>query len=196
MNIDWIGILATLKEISGFRFYFIVSLIFLLTLSVLFKDEISVKVQETTFKKVEFNEIRDLKGLEVNLNTLMDTTMMRSYTVYIYQPKDKSYYKTVAFTNSDLVKTLTRLRGGYLEEQQELTELLNTKGYGLLSFEDQNPSTAFLHELGINYMWIQKIGPPKKVYGEVRIDFKKKPTEEYLKELRNKLALANNLYVY
>lgn len=196
MNIDWIGILATLKEISGFRFYFIVTLIFLLILSLLFRDEISVKVRETTFKKVEFNEIRDLKGLEVNLNTIMDTTMMRSYTVYIYQPKDKSYYKTVAFTNSDLVKTLTRLRGGYLEEQQELTELLNTKGYGFLTHEDENPNTAFLHELGINYIWVQKIGPPKKVLGEILIDFKKKPSDEYLKELKTKVSLANNLYVY
>lgn len=196
MNIDWAGMLAALKEINGFRFYFIVSLIFLLSLSYLFRDEISIKVQETTFKKVEFNEIRDLKGLEVNLNTIMDTTMMRSYTVYIYQPKDKSYYKTVAITNSDLVKTLTRLRGGYLEEQQELTTLLDTRGYGLLSHEEPNPSTAFLHELGINYMWVQKIGPPKAVHGEILIDFKKKPTEEYLKQLRTKISLANNLYVY
>lgn len=196
MNIDWAQMLAQLKEIQGFRFYFIVLLTFLLTLTFLFKDEISVRVKDMDFKRVEFREVRDLKGLEVNLETIMDTTMMRSYTVYIYQPKDRSYYKRVVLTNSDLVKSLSKLQSGYLQDQEQINNALGKQTYVFLDKETPLPETQHLHDLGEPYILVYKLGSGPDKVGEIVISFMKKPSEDYLLQLKAKLAPLTYMYIY
>lgn len=196
MNIDWAQMLSQLKEIQGFRFYFIVFLIFALVLAFMFKDEISVQVKDMNFKQVEFREVRDLKGLEVNLESILDTTVMTSYTVYIYQPKDRSYYKRVVITNSDLVKSLSKLQSGYLQDQEHINKALIDNQYVFLDKDYPSPESQHLHDLGVPYILVYKLGGVNDKVGEISITFKSKPSDEYLKKLKAKLAPLTYMYIY
>lgn len=196
MNIDWAQLMAQIKDIQGFRFYFIVFLIFAFATTFLFRDDISTRVRDMDFKQVEFREVRDLKGLEVNLESILDTSMMRSYTVYIYQPRNRSYYKRVVATNSDLVKSLSRLQGGYLQDQEVINRLLINNGYVFLDKDNPIPEVMHLHELGVPYILLYRLGRYNDVIGEIAISFNEKPSQEYINNLINKLSPLSYMYIY
>lgn len=195
LNIDWVKILEQLKSLKGFRFYFIVVTIFLLILTFTFKDEISVRVKNMDFKRVEFREARDLKGLEVNLNTLIDTSLVMDYIVYIYQPKYKSYYKKVLTTSSDLVKSIARLQGSYIEDQTTINAGLKDNNYVMLSKDESTPDTDYLHELGMDYILVYRLGSIQEPIGEIQIVFRTKPTSEQIKVITKKLAPMIHMYI-
>lgn len=193
MSIDWVKVLEQLKDIKGFRFYFLIAIMGVLIITFTFKDEISIRLKDMSLKRVEFRDVRNLKGLEVNLETIMDSTM-RGYAVYIYQPKDKSYHKRVVATNSDLVKT-PRLQGSYLEDQVTINEAFRNDDYILLDHTNPTSDTQYIHEMGIPYLFVYRLGPANGVIGEIQIGFDEKPDNKKIKELKTKLAPLIHLYV-
>ena len=155
---NWPELIKALKDLNGFRFYFIVTLIFFLVIGNVYKDTISVAVKDVTFSRVEFRECRDLKGLEVALEALSKKdSIITNFTVYIYQPKDRSYYKKVILTNDDLVKSTTSLQGSYLEDQPSINSQFAENDYVLLNSSMRDPDTKFMRELGINHLLIYKL---------------------------------------
>lgn len=194
LNIDWSKLIEQLKDVTGFRFYFLVTAALLLILTFIFKDEISIRVKNADFKRVEFKEVRDLKGLEVNLSTIKDSTMS-DYIVYIYQPKQKSYYKRVLTTSSDLVKSIMRLQGSYIEDQITINNAFKDSNYILLSKDKLTPDTEYLHELGMNYILVYRLGGSIQPIGEIHMVFILKPTQEKIDETIKKLAPLIHMYI-
>lgn len=191
---NWPEIITALKDLSGTRFYFIVTLIFFLIIGNVYKDTISVAVKEVTFSRVEFRECRDLKGLEVALETLSKRdSIINNFTVYIYQPKDRSYYKKVILTNDDLVKSTLSLQGSYIEDQPTINKQFADNSYMLLNSTMDNTDTRFMRELGIDHLLIYKLHNKTDI-GEIYIGLKHQPSPQELTDLLK--ALSPLMYIY
>lgn len=194
MNINIAEIIQAFKNIRGPRFYFLTTLLFLSLLVYTFQDALVTKVKDITFEQVEFREIRDLKGLEVALERLYDPEIYNSYTVYIYQPKQKSFYKRMILTNSDLVKAVSKLQGSYIEDQPTINEHFKLNNYIILDHEHPKPDTQYLHDIGFQYLFICKLQNYVTI-GEIHVSFIKKPTEDQIIKLNRQLAPLLHMYV-
>jgi len=191
---NWPDIIKALKDLSGMRFYFIVSLIFLLVIGSLYKDTISVAVKDVTFSRVEFRECRDLKGLEVALESLSKRdSLIKNFSVYIYQPKTRSYYKKVIITNDDLVKTTTSLQGSYIEDQPNINQKFEEGDYMLLNATSEEADSKYLRALGIDHMLIYKLHDKVDI-GEIHLRLNHAPNPIELQTLLK--ALSPLLYIY
>jgi len=195
VNINFSEVIKALKEITGPRFYFIVSLCFLAGLIYIFREPLTVTIQEISFERVEFREVRDLKGLEISLETLKDKKHYSNYTVYIYQPKYKSFYKRIILTDSDIVKAVSRLQGSYLDDQPTINNALSKGMYILLDYEDPKPDTQYLHDIGFKYLFIYKLGSAKNPIGEIHIGLSTKPTQKDISSLITDLGPLLHMYI-
>ena len=191
---NWPEIIKALKDLAGARFYFIVTLIFLLVVGNMYKDTISVAVKDVTFSRVEFRECRDLKGLEVALQEISKKdTLINSFTVYIYQPKERSYYKKVLITNDDIVKSTQSLQGSYLEDQPTINTAFETKPYLLINDMLDSPDTKFMKELGFEHLLVYKLHY-KTTIGEIYLNLNHSPNQEELQRLVK--VLSPLMYIY
>jgi len=192
---NWPELVKALKDLAGARFYFIVTLIFLLIVGNMYKDTISVAVKDVSFSRVEFRECRDLKGLEVALQQIQKTdTLIKSFSVYIYQPKERSYYKKVILTNDDIVKSTTSLQGSYLEDQATINEAFLTKNYLLIDNTIEGTDTQFMTELGIDHLLVYKL-QYKTVIGEIHLNLTHSPTQGELSHLVKTLSPLVHIYI-
>lgn len=193
---NWAAIIDSLKNLTGGRFYFIVTLIFLLTLGNIYKDTITIAVKEVTFTRVEFRECRDLKGLEVALNIFVNNNskIVSDYTVYIYQPKDKSYYKKVLLTTDDIVKSTTTLQGYYLEDQPTINTEFKDKSYILFNGLGNNEDMSFMNDLGYTHLLIYKLHY-KTTIGEIYLKLKHEPNAQELETLIKGLSPLTYVYI-
>ncbi len=188
-NIDWQKILDGLKSLSSFRFYFVLLLAFFLLLANIYKDPITVAVKETTFAAAKFRECRDLKGLEVALNDInAKNKFIDSYTVYIYQPQIKPYYKKMLITNSDIVKKITTLQGSLIQDQPTFNDLLLKQDYFILQQDSPTHDTRFMKELNIDYLLVYKIADKNITIGEIVLILNEKPTPTQLDKLIKEIS--------
>ena len=192
---NWPELIKALKDLTGFRFYFIVVLIFLLVVGNMYKDTISVAVKDVTFSRVEFRECRDLKGLEVSLLKIKERfPIIDNFTVYIYQPKDRSYYKKVILTDDDKVKSSLTLQGSYIEDQTTINEALKTKDYLLLDDSGDNPDIKFMRELGFEHLLIYRLHQRNNI-GEIHLALRRKPTPQELTDVLKAISPLMYLYI-
>lgn len=181
------SIVQALKDIQGFRFYFIVFLIFIGSLAYMFKDTITVNVRNITTKQVEFREVRNFGGLENSLNSLFNADEQLGYAVYMYQPREKSFQKRILISNFDLIKSINKLQSMYLEEQPSINDRLKHFDYVLLTHEEPYPDIQYLHDIGLKYIFVHRIIDRVGIIGEIQFFFIDKPSDDTLKEISTKL---------
>lgn len=196
MEINFAEILRVLKELSGLRFYLVLGMFLVGFLIFLFRDELSSKIQSYSVNEVEFREVRNLKGLENSLNAIQIIhPIVNSYVVYIYQPKEKSFYKKMILTNSDIVKSITRLQGSYIDEQKYLNDALEDVSYVVISEDDYINEMQELHFMGIKHVLIKKFVDTQNTIGEVHLFLNSKPNKEEVDLLLKDLSPLNYMYI-
>lgn len=172
---NWAEIIQALKNLKSSRFYFVVVLIFFLLLGNIYKDPVTVAIKEISLSQVEFRECRDLRGLEITLNELNKKyRFIDSYGVYLYQPTDKSYYKKIILTNSDIIKSTVFLQGSYIIDQPSINEKLKNNDYFVIQEGSSDTDTKFMKEMNIDYLFVYKLHR-KEVIGEIVLLMNRKP---------------------
>jgi len=197
VNIDFAEIIKALKELGKAQFFIILTLLVIGFFVYLFQEPI-MKMLEKSFaeeQRIEFREVRDLHGLEVELDSIKTKYALDGYAVYIYQPKDFAYYKKILLTDYDLIKSVTSLQGVYLDEQLYINDQLSEQDYVLIDEEDINNDTEFFRAVGFKSLMIKRLMFNGKIIGEVYIIFAEKPKLETVQEIAKLLAPLNYKYV-
>ena len=196
VEINFAEIIKNLKELSSFKFFIILVIITIGFIAYLFRDELGTTLREISVKDIEFVQLKNFIGLEDNLDKLIQKYLFsEGYIVYLYQPKEKSFYKEMIITNSDLVKTTSSLQGFYLDEQKELNEKLLNSEYVILDQSSVINRENYLHELGINYLLVRRIRTTEGIIGEIQIILNKQPSDNELNQLKKDLTQIIYQYV-
>lgn len=201
------SVIDSLKNLTGFRFYVLVILLFLASLAWLFKDAIVVNIQNYTKQNIEFREVRNLGGLEKGMlgviqNSESNLDTCKGYAVYIYQPKEHSYQKRLVITDSDIIKTIVRLQSVYLDEQPDINNALRHSDYIFLSKDridnpQLNTTTQHLYDVFAPYILIYALRDvgTNDVIGEIHLAFDKELKTESITDLVSDLRRVAWLYI-
>lgn len=189
-------IIALIKDLNSTKFYVILFTFVIYMIAVSYKDVMYEEVINMRAKRLEFFECRDLKGLESKLNQVyVSNASVKSYTVYIYQPKDKAIYKTCLTTNDQLVKTSPKIYGVYLKDQPKLNKKLNESVYTIV--DENNPDCVEIPMdcLGFKFALVYRLNAGNKNIGEVVIGFKKFPEVTELDSILKELNTVTYSYI-
>lgn len=190
-------IVSTYQNFSDFKFYFVVFMISLLALGYIYKDTIDLTLRNHAYSITEFRECRNISGLEKDLTGLVvsNPNVLR-YNVYIYEPKNQSFYKKLVLTNSDLAKNSPSLQSIYLKDQATVNEVFKTNPYYLVDRIDmQKPDLKYLADCNINCMLFYKLVVNGISVGEINLEFRTKPTPAELEDTVRKLSPLMYLYI-
>lgn len=189
-------IVTGFRKIHGAKFYFISILIALLTLSVIYKDTIEISVKGRLFSATDFREARNPYALQTAMDELVkkDTNVM-SYGVFLYEPKNQSFYKKLILTNSEIAKNSPALQSAYLKDQPSINAALDVNGYYLIDdIELAKPDLKVLKDLGVVSALYYRLTSNGIPVGEITLRFKEKPTAHELDTLLK--TLSPYLYTY
>jgi hypothetical protein len=177
-------LLTAIKDLTGARFYFLTTLIFVAFLAMTFKDQI----KQFDFNPKELRKCSNEKGL---LQKLIDIRQQHrlttGYALFLYQPKEESYYKKLVSTDNAYLKSNEYFQAIPLNTQKYLNYLMIEREYVLLSTDDTN-CKDYITEYGSDYVLVYNIYV-KETIGEVIFTFDVKPTQDEInalvKDLRN-----------
>lgn len=153
----------------------------------MFRDTITVNIKDVTTKEVEFREVRNFGGVENSLNSLFNSEEHLGYAIYIYQPQEKSFQKRLLLTNINLIKNIGKLQSMYIEEQATINKGLKLYDHILLSKDEPSPDTQYLHDIGMNYILVQRIRDTKGMVGEIHFVFESLPDQKTIEKLTTEL---------
>lgn len=178
-------ILKTIKDITGARFYFITSLLFVLIAAVLFKDEI----KQFNFNPKELRECSNQEGLVTKLKSIESKyDSVKGYVFYLYQPNVDSYYKRLVVSDLAYINNNDFFKAMPLNSQKYLNYLLIEKEYVFVSADESKKEAEIAIQYDAEYVYIYNVFL-KETVGEIILTFKHKPTQQELdaitKDLRN-----------
>lgn len=189
-------IVNTFKLLGNAKFYFTAFLIALVSISLIFKDTIEVGVKGKLFSSADFREARNPYALQSALDEVVkkDTNILY-YDVFLYEPKNKSFYKKLIVTNSEVVKNSPALQVRYLKDQPSINAGLDVGGYYLIDdIELRKPDLKLLKDLGVVSALYYRLSSNGTSVGEIVLRFKEKPSAQELDNLLKKLSPF--LYTY
>ena len=181
-------LITELNRLSNARFYFITTILVIITVGIIYKDDVSFLLDKVKYQDIEqLNRCKDINGLRSYMNNIKQKNkLIDSYNVYIYQPKNKAIYKQV------VVYSELNVQGEiYLKDQPELTMTLSKNEYIIYSADEQTELTNTIRSMGSKYLLVYKLESNNKIYGEIHIAMNEYPLNEnrsnLLKELRTVL---------
>lgn len=175
-------IITAIKDITGPRFYFLVTLLFLGFMLITFKDQL----KQIEFKPENLQSISNEKDLVTALDDIKrNTPLMRGYIFFIYQPKHDSYYKRMVHSDISFVNSNDYFKAMPLNAQKYLNYTLIGKEYTLLSFD--NPLEAeYTNMYNADYVLVYNVYV-KETIAEVVMTFDIKPSPAEIDLLIRKL---------
>lgn len=175
-------IITAIKDITGFRFYFLTILLFIGFLLVTFKDSL----KQLKFNPQELQTISNKEGLNAKLEAVKQADPLATgYICFLYQPKHDAYFKALAATDLEFVKTNSYFKAMPLNAQKFLNYTLIEKEYALLEYTDPN-ATDYIQTYNADYILVYNIYV-KETIGEVIMTFDVKPTQAQIDILVKKL---------
>lgn len=190
-------IASTVKLLGSAKFYFALTLMALLTTAVIFKDSIELAVRGEMFSATDFREARDPYALQTAMNHVVKgNTNILYYGVFLYEPKNQSFYKKLILTNSEVAKASPALQMVYLKDQPTINAALASNGYYLIDQIDLNTHKDLksLKDLGTVSALYYRLSSNGVPVGEISLAFKERPTPQELDTLLK--VLAPYLYDY
>lgn len=175
-------VILAIKDITGFRFYFLVLVLLLLFLVNMFQDSL----KQISFSPRELQQISNEKGLQLTLEQIKQgDPLIRGYIFFIYQPKQDSYFKGLVATDIPFIKENTYFKAMPLNAQKYLNYLLIQKEYALLEYKDHQ-AADYINTYNSDYILVYNVYV-KETIGEVILTFDVKPTPEQISLLLKKL---------
>ena len=159
-----------------------------ITVSIVYKDDISIMLDRHKYGDIEFlRRCKDINGLRNCMESLKSSNeFIRSYNVYLYQPKDKAVYKQLVLYNELNVQGEV-----YLKDQKELSMKLIKNEYLIYSSNEESELTSTIKLMNARYLMIYKLEANGKIYGEIYLSMDKYPLssdrENILRNLRTVL---------
>jgi len=190
-------LITTYHNWSHLKFYFVVSLIFLLLLGFLYKDTVVMLASDLISNQIQFRECRDIEGLSKYMNeTVKKDKIINSYTVYLYQPINSSIYKKLVVSDDTIIMHSPVLQGIYLRTQPTINKELELHSYYLANRDEfmSHEDTKYWSMNGADTRLGYALKIDSKVIGEVWIDFKVNPTPLELERVLKEVSPA--LYTY
>lgn len=183
-------IVSAFHSWSHIKFYFIGTLIFLLSLGFIYREVVTMTIQNVVFNEIRFRECRDLLGLQKAFdNILVKDTILTKYVVYLYQPINNSFYKKAILTNDEIIMSSPSLQGIYLKDQPTLNKELNTHDYYMVAVLEaaRHPDLQFMIDISMDTRLFYALKVNGKVIGEISVRYKHPPSvlevEQTLREL-------------
>lgn len=175
-------IINAIKDITGFRFYFLVFVLFAGFLLLTFKDEI----KQLKFNPEDLQEISNNNGLKLTLDNLKkDDPLITGYIFFLYQPKHDSYYKRMQYTDMSFVKDNKFFEAMPLNAQKYLNYRLIEKEYTLLDYHDPE-AVDYTNTYNSDYVLVYNVYV-KETIAEVVLTFDIKPSAAQINVLLKKL---------
>ena len=175
-------ILTAIKDITGFRFYFLVTVLAVGFFTYTFKDDL----KQFSFKPRELQEISNEKGLQTTLAQIKhDDPLVKGYIFFLYQPKHDSYFKKLVITDIGFVKENSYFKAMPLNAQKYLNYLLIQKEYAILDYNDPQ-ATDYISTYNSDYVFVYNVYS-KETIAEVILTFDVKPTKEEIALLIKRL---------
>lgn len=194
LNYLFDNVVEAIKDLKGFKFYFVVILVFLFATTYMCKDAITLYVKSHT--DIQFRECRDAAGLSKALDIVIkEDTVTTSYIVYLYEPINNSIYKRMVVTDNLNVLHSPALQGIYLNTQPTLSKELQDHDYYLADNIEiaKHPDTQYWLSFGNETILVYALKANGKVIGEIWFKFKRSPTPlELEKVLRKTTPLLYN----
>lgn len=154
------------------------------TISIVYKDDISIMLDKYKYGNIEFlRRCKDVNGLRTSLEDIKkDNNFIKSYNIYLYQPKDKAVYKELILYNELNVQGEV-----YLKDQRELSKALANNEYLIYSSDETSELTNTIKLMNAKYLMIYKLEANKKIYGEVYLSMDKYPLSKDREKVLTKL---------
>lgn len=177
LNYLFNNVVEAIKDLKGFKFYFVVLLIFLFATTYTVKDSLTLYVK--THTDIKFRECRDVGGLTTAMTDIMKhDTIVDSYSVYLYEPINNSIYKRVIVTNNVNVLHSPALQGIYLNTQPTVNRELEEHDYYLANYTEiaKHPDTQYWLNFGTATRLAYALKVNGKLVGEIWFKFRRDPT--------------------
>jgi hypothetical protein len=190
-------VVSTYNNFSDLKFYFTVIMAAFLALAYVYKDTIDLTLRNHAYSLTEFRECRNISGLEKDLSSLLvsNPNVVR-YGVYLYEPKNQSFYKKLVLTNSEIAKNSPSLQSIYLKDQPSINEVFKTNPYYLVDRVDmEKPDLKYLADISTGCVLFYKLTVNGVTVGEINLRFINKPTPAELEDTIRKLSPLMYLYI-
>lgn len=190
-------VVSTFKMLGGAKFYVSAFFITVVALSLIFKDTIEVSVKGKLFSATDFREARNPYALQTAMEDIVkQDTNIRYYEVFLYEPKQNSFYKKLVITNSEVAKNSPALQMRYLRDQPTINAALGANGYFLIDEVDiqTKKDLKILKDLGVTDALYYRLTSDGVSVGEIALRFKHRPTALELDSLLKQLSPF--LYTY
>lgn len=177
LNYLFDNVVEAIKDLKGFKFYFVVILIFLFASTYAIREPLTLYIKSHT--DLQFRECRDISGLNKAMEDIMKKdTVVDSYTVYLYEPINNSIYKREIASNDGNVLHSPTLQGIYLSTQPTTNRELDEHDYWLITPTEmaKHPDTQWFLSFGFQTNLAYTLRNNGKVIGEVWFKFKRDPT--------------------
>lgn len=183
-------VVTTFHAWSHIKFYFIGTLILIFSLGLVYRDVVTMTIQNVIFDQIRFRECRDLLGLQKAFdNIISKDTLVTKYVVYLYQPINNSFYKRAILTNDEIIMSSPSLQGIYLKNQPTLNKELSEHDYYLMAVLDaaKHQDLQFMIDISMDTRLFYALKVNGKVIGEICVRYKHPPSalevEQSLREL-------------
>jgi len=182
---------STFRSLGSLKFYFVAFLIALCILGVTFRDTIDLTVKGKLFSATDFRECRDPYKLQIDMDTIAKSNPnIDKYVVFLYEPKNQSFYKKLILTNSEIARNSPSLQMRYLKDQPSINAALDANGYYLVDQIDMQTKTDLkvLKDLGVVSVLYYRLSADGVPCGEIGIQFFQRPTPQELEKLLKQLS--------
>lgn len=195
LNYLFDNLVEAVKDLKGFKFYFVVVLVFLFAITFTVKDSLTLYVK--THTDIEFRECRDTPGLTDALSKMEHSNSnVKGYAVYLYQPKNNAIYKRLVITDDQIVKATPSMQGVYLKDEPTINMRLREDSYYLMTHDEaiKHIDTQILDDLNLTPTLFFALKSNGTVIGEINLKLDHRPTPAELDQILR--ALTPMLYSY
>lgn len=190
-------VVTTFKLLGNAKIYVIGLFITIISLSLIFKSTIEITIKGKLFSATDFRECRNPYALQTAMdNIAKQDTNITSYSVFLYEPKNQSFYKKLIITNNDVARESPSLQMRYLKDQPTINTSLDANGYFLIDPIDlsTHPDLKLLKDLGVTDVLYYRLSSNNVAVGEIELRFKHRPSPQELDTLLK--TVSPFLYTY
>lgn len=196
LNYLFDNLVEAIKDLKGFKFYFVVVLVFIFSVTYTVKDSLTLYIK--THTNIEFRECRDQQGLQTAMTKFeASNPLCKGYTVYLFQPKNNSIYKKLVVSDDSVILHTPLMQGVYLKDEPTINIRLNEDSYYLLTHDEaiKHIDTQVLADLNLTPVLFYALKVNNVIVGEINLNLDHMPTPAELDKMLKDLSPMLYSYV-
>lgn len=189
MNYLFDNLVQIIKDLRGFKFYFVTLLLFILIATYTIRDSLTLYVK--THTSIEFRECRDIPGVTTAMAAIEKRNpLIKGYSIYLFQPKNNAIYKRLVLTDDPIVKGATSMQGIYLRDEPTVNIHLEQDSYYLITRDEalKHIDTQEIADLNLTPVLFYALKSNNAVIGEINLRLDHSPTPQELDKILKELS--------